>query len=82
MYKVAWFYDVLKWDLNTQNLLKKANFRMALIRKVASFGTPLEDLNTIYVLFIRSVLKQSATFWHNSLSEENIKGLKRVQPLE
>ena len=54
-------FDDLKWDLNTQNLVKKANARMALLRKVASFGAPLEDLKTIYVLFIRSILEQSAT---------------------
>ena len=71
--------DDLKWDLNTQNLIKKANARMALLRKVASFGAPLEDLKTIYVLFIRSILEQSATVWHSSLSEENIKDLERVQ---
>ena len=71
--------DDLKWDLNTQNLVKKANARMALLRKVASFGAPLEDLKTIYVLFIRSILEQSATVWHSSLSEENIKDLERVQ---
>ena len=70
--------DDLKWDLNTQNLVKKANARMALLRKVASFGAPLEDLKTIYVLFIRSILEQSATVWHSSLSEENIKDLERV----
>ena len=71
--------DDLKWDLNTQNLVKKANARMALLRKVASFGAPLEDLKTIDVLFIRSILEQSATVWHSSLSEENIKDLERVQ---
>ena len=52
---------------------------MALLRKVASFGALLEDLKTIYVLFIRSILEQSATVWHSSLSEENIKDLERVQ---
>ena len=46
---------------------------------MASFGAPLEDLKTNYVLFIRSILEQSATVWHSSLSEENIKDLERVQ---
>jgi len=70
-------YDDLKRD--TQNLVKKADARMALLRKVASFGAPLEDLKTIYVLFIRSILEQSATVWHSSLSEENIKDLKGLR---
>ena len=54
---------------------------MALLRKVASFRTPLKDLETNFVLFIRSVLEQSATVWHSSLSEENIKNLERYKDL-
>ena len=49
---------------------------MALLRKVTSFGAPLEDFKTIYVLY---VLEQSAAVWHSSLSEENVKNLERVQ---
>ena len=41
--------DDLKWDLNTQNLVKKANL-MALLRKLASFETPHDDLK-IFVYF-------------------------------
>ena len=52
---------------------------MELLRKVAGFGAPLEDLKIIYVLFIRSLLEQSATVWHSSLSQENIDDLERVQ---
>ena len=39
--------DDLGWDLNTATLVKKANARMQLLCKVASFGAPLEDLKTI-----------------------------------
>ena len=52
---------------------------MALLRKVTSFGAPPEDSKTICVLFILSVLEQSAAVWHSSLSEENVKNLERVQ---
>ena len=53
--------DDLRWDQNTSNIVKKANARMELLRRVASFGTPVEDLKTVYILFIRSILEQSAT---------------------
>ena len=69
----------LKWDLNTANIVKKANSRMELLRKVSSFGAPVQDLITIYILFIRSLLEQSATVWHSSLSQENSNDLERVQ---
>ena len=63
--------DDLKWDLNCANIVKKANARMQLLRKVASFGTNEDELKNIYLLFIRSVLEQSATVWHITLTEDN-----------
>ena len=69
----------LNWDLNTLNIVKKANARMQLLRKVASFGTSQGELKDIYVLFIRSLLEQSATVWNSSLSQENISDLERIQ---
>ena len=38
--------DDLRWELNISNIVKKANGRMQLLQKVASFGTPIEDLKT------------------------------------
>ena len=35
--------DDLKWDINTSQIVRKANARMELLRKVASFGTPMEQ---------------------------------------
>ena len=39
----------------------------------------MNDLKTIYISYIRSVLEQSAVVWHSSLTEENINDLERVQ---
>ena len=69
----------LKWDENTANIVKKANARMELLRKVASFGTNMEELKNIYFLFVRSLLEQSATVWHSSITQENKDDLERVQ---
>ena len=71
--------DNLLWDLNTAELVRKANARMELLRKVASFGTNYEELTNIYILFVRSLLEQSATVWHSSLTEDNKSDLERVQ---
>ena len=69
----------LKWDLNTKNLIKKANMRMQLLRKVASFGASKKDLKEIYILFIRSILEQSAVVWSSSLTCQNKIDLERIQ---
>ena len=34
---------------------------------------------TLYFLFVMSLLEQSATVWHSSLTQENIDDLERVQ---
>ena len=71
--------DDLCWDQNISSIVKKANARMELLRRVAGFGTPVEDLKNIYILFVRSILEQSATVWHSSLTQENAEDLERVQ---
>ena len=71
--------DDLRWDLNTHNIVKKANASMELVRKLSSFGASEEDLKHVYILFVRSLLEQSATVWHSSLTEENSEDLERVQ---
>ena len=65
----------LKWYANTESLVKRANCRMELLQKVASFGTSIEEI----ILFIRSILEQSSVVWHSSLTKENEEDLERVQ---
>ena len=71
--------DDLKWEENTQYLVKKANARLELLRKVASFTTSVAEKKTIYVLYIRSILEQSCVVWHSRLTNENSEDLERVQ---
>ena len=69
----------LKWDSNTAYIVKRANSRMILLRKLSEFGAPKEDLKVIYISYIRSILEQSSVVWHSSLTEENKEDLERVQ---
>ena len=69
----------LRWEKNTQHIVKKANARMQLFRKISNFGASWDDLKNIYILYIRSLLEQSCTVWHSGLTEENALDLERVQ---
>ena len=51
----------LKWDLNTEEIVKKANSRMQLLRQVASFGASKQEMKIIYFAYVRSQLEKSAT---------------------
>ena len=69
----------LKWEKNTDNIVKKANKRMELLRKISSFGASCYELKNIYVLYIRSLLEQSCTVWNSGLTEESSQDLERIQ---
>ena len=69
----------LSWDPNISDIVKRSNARMELLRKLDGFGVPKEDMKLVYILFIRSLLEQSAVVWHSSLNQENIDDLERVQ---
>ena len=66
--------DDLKWTENTKYIIKKANARMELLRKISKFSPPIEDMKNIYILYIRSILEQSCSIWHSDLTEEDFPG--------
>ena len=69
----------LKWDENVSDLVKRANARLILLRKLSSFKPKIEDMKTIYTSYIRSILDQSCQVWHFSLTQENADDIERVQ---
>ena len=52
---------------------------MELLRKAASFSPSIEDLRTLYILYVRSIVEQSCAVWNSSLTLENINDLEWVQ---
>jgi hypothetical protein len=71
--------DKLSCKANTESITKKAYKRMTILHKLCQFDVPVEDLINIYILYIRSVLEQSATVWHSSITRGEQLDLERVQ---
>ena len=69
----------LTWTENCSLIIKKVNARMQLLRNLLSFGATTEEMVHMWVVFCRSVLEQSCTVWHSSLTEENRNDLERTQ---
>ena len=69
--------DDLKWNRNTENIVKETNRRMQLLHKAKKFTNNIRDLKQIYMLQIRSKLDQSAVVWHSSLSNKNRNDLRK-----
>ena len=45
-------------------LVRKANKRLQLLRKVDSFGTSVDNMKEIFVLFVQTILEHLAPVWH------------------
>ena len=50
----------LRWSKNTEYLIRRANARMEILRKLSSFNAPVKDMIVTYFLYIRSILEQSS----------------------
>ena len=71
--------DDLKWEKNTKEIVKKSYQRMRLLNTAAGFTSNVQDLKSIYLTYIRSILEQSAVVWHSGLTTKNRRSLERVQ---
>ena len=69
----------LKWDENTNYLVKDANKRMIMLKAAAKFTSDKQVLKQIYYSRIRCKLEQSAAVWSTSLTQMNTADLERVQ---
>ena len=69
----------MKWQQNTNSIVKKAYPKMELLRKLSGFGAPIVDLKTVYLTFVRSHCEQSSSVWHSGLTVHEENDLERVQ---
>ena len=46
---------------------------------IVCFGASTDDKKQIYIMYVRSLLEQSAIVWHSSLSAQNRRDIERVQ---
>ena len=71
--------DDLKWEKNTQYLVKDSNKRMRLLHNACKFTRNTQHLKQIYMLNVRCKLEQAAPVWHHSLTKNDSASLERVQ---
>ena len=71
--------DDMKWQRNTEDLIKRANKRMSILHNIVNFNVEKVDAVQIYTLYIRSVLEQSCVVWGSSITDSESLALERVQ---
>ena len=72
-----WVDDNLKWNTNTNHIVRKAVKRLQLLKVLRSYGAPEKDLMAFYTSVIRSVLEYEAQVWHGS--GEQCYDIERIQ---
>ena len=68
----------LKFEANTEDILKKCHQRQYFLRKLNSFGVNKSILKAFYFCYIESVLAFSLCAWFSSLSLQNRNSLQRI----
>ena len=71
------FDNKLRWDDNTEVIIKKCQQRLYFLRKLNSFSIDNTILNLFYKSFIESVLCSSFICWFFNLSVKNKNSLQR-----
>ena len=69
----------LKWTTNTENIIRKANRRLWILRRLKNLGAQEADLVEVFTKQIRFVLELAVPAWQPSLTKEEKVNLERVQ---
>ena len=75
----VWLQCDLKWDSQVENMIKKANQRLFMLRSVNKFGFDHEELVTIYKSYVRPIIEYGDVVWHSGLSQQQAYDLERIQ---
>ena len=68
----------LKWEINTDQIVKKAQQRLYFMRRLRSFHVSQELLVKFYRAVIESVLTQSFTVWYGNTTVDDRRRLNRI----
>ena len=68
----------LKWKVNIEAMIKKANSRLWLVRKTLGWDAPLKAKCTAYLSMVRSILEYNSVIWNPS-DKNTIYDIEKVQ---
>ena len=75
----VWLQNDLKWQSQIDDMLKKANRRLFMLRSLKRFGFDQEELEVVYKCYVRPVLEYGDVVWHSGLCTKQTADLERIQ---
>ncbi|MCP4985945.1 MAG: reverse transcriptase family protein [Colwellia sp.] len=71
--------DQLNWKQHVGNIVRTASYKLYMLRRLRSLGTPGRELCTVYTTFILPTLTYASPVWSSSLTGTQKQQLERVQ---
>ncbi len=71
--------EKLDWKEQVNNMVRSASYRLYILRRLRSLGTPTPDLTIIYKSFVLPKLMYASPAWSSSLNSTQKHQLERVQ---
>ena len=69
----------MKWVSNTNNMVKKANKKLWIVRRLKFLGATELDLVDIYIKQVRCLLELAVPAWHGAITLAEQNDIERVQ---
>ena len=74
-----WLQNNLKWNVQMDAMLKKANSRLFMLRTLKRFGFSTQELGVVYSGYVRPILEYADVVWHSGISAKQSKELEAIQ---
>ena len=77
-----WMDDNMRWNTNTEKIIKKAAKRLFLLKVLKSYGASSGDMKEFYITVIRPTLEYGAQVWNGGITKEQSNEIERIQKNE
>ena len=71
--------DDLKWNENTDNIIKRAYAKIWIIQRLKQLGAETNVLLLIYYRHVRSILEFAVPVWNGGISKNEVRKIEAVQ---
>ena len=69
----------MRWVSNTENMVKKSNKRLWLLRRLKNLGANHKQLVEVYIKQVRCILELAAPAWQGSITLTEKQDIERIQ---
>ena len=69
----------LKWDQHVNEMLRKANGKLHMLRLLKHHNVPTSDLLTVFNSYIRPTVEYAVPVWNPGLTKEHVRKLENIQ---